>query len=566
MKNRRTQLLFQSALILAIVILVNIIASRFNFFIDLTEDKRFTLESSTLDLIDDVDDIIYIDVLLEGELNSSFTSLRNRLVEILNRFSKRNPNISFAFSNPSEGSIEEINNMRESLRNDGVIPTTLFMFENDQRVEKLIYPYAIINFGDRRIPVNLLEPIARGENEEQAVNRSAMLLEYKLASSIAKLMQERAPIVMFTEGNGELEGSQTAMLETLLSRTMRTGRINLDSTYYIDSNIDLLIVARPQEAISQRSQFILDQYLMKGGKIIWLIDQFYINLDSINNNKVYVPKPVEHGLDDMFFKYGLRINRNVVLDLENSKIPQVYGMAGNRVQQQLFPWVFHPLLQANPENAIVKNIDRVASTFPSTIEVLEGREGLSSQTLLTSSRYSRFQVYPSINISFEILRLEQRPEAYNKSFLPVAVLLEGEFESLFKNRVSQEMLSGLQAINETFIEKSPSTQQVFIADSDIIKNLYDPSSNRITPMGYNKWEEYTYEGNEDFIINTIDFMLDDYGLVNARSKNYKLRLLDQVKLRNEKLKWQVINMVLPVVLVILGAFVFAYLRRRRYTA
>ena len=234
---------------------------------------------------------------------------------------------------------------------------------------------------------------------------------------------------------GELEDNQTAMLETLLGRTMVTGRINLDSIYRIDSKVDIVIVARPLIEMSQRNQFILDQYVMNGGKIIWLIDQFHINLDSINNNKVYVPRPVNHGLDNMFFKYGLRLSQDLILDLENTKIPQVFGMSGGQVQQQLFPWVFHPLLKANPDESIVKNIDRVYSTFPSSIEVLLNDERRRSRILLTSSQYSRFQVYPSINISFEILRLEQRPEAYNKSNLPVAVMLDGEFESVFKNRV-----------------------------------------------------------------------------------------------------------------------------------
>jgi len=565
MKKGNTNILIQSALTIILIILVNLIAHRFYTYVDLTEDKRFTLEDATKKLVSDVDQTIFVEVLLEGQLNSGFIRLQNRCREVLDQLNNLNPNIEYSFTNTSEGTVEEINQRREKLRQEGIFPTTVFIFEDDQRVEKLIYPYAIINYGDRRIAVNLLEPLARGENEEEAVNRSAMLLEYKLASTISKLIAKKAPIIAFTEGHGELEANQTAMLETILGRTMNTLRIQLDSVYIINDEVDILIIAGPEEQLNERSQFIIDQYIMNGGNVIWLIEQFYINLDSINNNKVYVPRPVDHGLDDMFFKYGIRINRDVVLDLENTKIPQVYGMSGDRAQQQLFPWVFHPLLQGNQESSLVRNIDRVASYFPSTIEVLDSPESRNSTVLLTSSQYSRYQVYPSINISFETLRLPQKPEAYNKSYLPVAVMIEGTFNSYFKNRVSQAMMDGLRQINMDFKESSTSSKQAFIGDADIIKNLYDPATNRISPIGFNKWEGYTYEGNEDFIINTIDYMLDDYGLIEARSKSFKLRLLDQVRLKKEKLKWQAFNIALPVALVIILGLFFTYWRRRKYT-
>jgi len=565
MKKGNTNILIQSALTIILIILVNLIAHRFYTYVDLTEDKRFTLEDATKKLVSDVDQTIFVEVLLEGQLNSGFIRLQNRCREVLDQLNNLNQNIEYSFTNTSEGTVEEINQRREKLRQEGIFPTTVFIFEDDQRVEKLIYPYAIINYGDRRIAVNLLEPLARGENEEEAVNRSAMLLEYKLASTISKLIAKKAPIIAFTEGHGELEANQTAMLETILGRTMNTLRIQLDSVYIINDEVDILIIAGPEEQLNERSQFIIDQYIMNGGNVIWLIEQFYINLDSINNNKVYVPRPVDHGLDDMFFKYGIRINRDVVLDLENTKIPQVYGMSGDRAQQQLFPWVFHPLLQGNQESSLVRNIDRVASYFPSTIEVLDSPESRNSTVLLTSSQYSRYQVYPSINISFETLRLPQKPEAYNKSYLPVSVMIEGTFNSYFKNRVSQAMMDGLRQINMDFKESSTSSKQAFIGDADIIKNLYDPATNRISPIGFNKWEGYTYEGNEDFIINTIDYMLDDYGLIEARSKSFKLRLLDQVRLKKEKLKWQAFNIALPVALVIILGLLFTYWRRRKYT-
>ncbi|MBT8231644.1 MAG: gliding motility-associated ABC transporter substrate-binding protein GldG [Saprospiraceae bacterium] len=560
------QNIIQVLVVLAILLVINLLSGKFNIYADLTEDKIFTLEESTEQLLEDVDEKVLIEVLLSGDLDAQFVMLQNRVLELLKQFKSINSNIDFIISNPSDGTVKEANSVKENLRKDGIIPRTIFIQEKDQRVEKLIYPYAIINLGNRRIPVNLLEGIQRGEDETMAINRSVVLLEYKFASNIQKLISKRVPNIVFTKGNGELIEEQTAMLETMLSKTMATNRINLDSTFQISQNVDVLIVARPTQEISLRNRFIIDQYIMNGGKVIWFIDQFYIDLDSISVNKNYLPRPINHGLDDLFFKYGVRLNKNVVLDLENTKLPQVYGYSGGKPQQQLFSWVYHPLLVPNPENPIVKNIDRVASTFPSTIELLDTRGNLMSTPLLTSSRYSRYQVYPSINISFEIMRIEQKIEAYNKSYLPTAVIVEGEFESFFKNRVSSAMSETLKNIDASFVEKSKPTSQIFVTDSDIIKNLYDAKSNRISPLGFNKWEGYVYEGNQDFIINAIDYLIDDYGLVDSRSKNLKVRLLDNVEIRENKLKWQLINIILPLMIVVLGGLAFNYIRKKKFAA
>ncbi|NNK89156.1 MAG: gliding motility-associated ABC transporter substrate-binding protein GldG [Saprospiraceae bacterium] len=553
----------QTILIILIIVILNAIAQRINFFVDLTEEKRFTLTESTESLLKDVDDIVLIDILLEGELASSFQRLKNRTEEIVKQFRSVNPLIEYKFTNPSQGSVEEINQLRQQLSKDGIFPRNLLVTEGTQRVEKLIYPYAIIKYGERKIPVNLLEAIGRGGSEEEALNKSVKLLEFKLSSALNKLFLEEQPVILFTEGNGELREEQTAKLETDLGSTIITGRINIDSIYQIDAEkVDILIVAKPTRKLSTRSKFIIDQYIMSGGNVIWLIDQFHVNLDSINLKSPYVPRPIEHGLDDLFFKYGVRINKDLVLDLENSKIPQVIGMQGGQAQQQLFPWVYHPLLQGNPNSTIVRNIDRVSSTFASSVTPLDNPLELSYTTLLTTSNYSRFQLYP-MRLSFDILKLEQRPEAYNKKFLPVAIMVEGEFESLYKNRVTESMTQALNQINASFVEKSKKKSiQVFAGDGDIIKNLF--VKGRISPIGFNKWEGITYSGNNEFIMNIIDYILDDYGLMEARTKNVKLRLLDQVKLQEEGFKWQIINLLGPIIFVLLFALIFSYIRKKRF--
>ena len=548
-----------------IIILINAVCRQVNFFIDLTEEKKYTLANSTKSLLKEVDDIVFIEVLLEGDLDSGFKQLQNRTEEVLKQFRNINSNIEFSFKNPSVGSVDEINTLRQNLSKDGIYPTNLEVNEGSSRVEKMIYPYAIVQYGTRKTPVNLLQSIARGESKEQAFNKSEQLLEYKLITAIGKLFKETQPIVVFTTGQGELQDMQTAKLEDELSHTMTTGRVMLDSIYQLSQDADVLIVAKPTKPMSTRNKFIIDQYIMNGGKVIWLVDQFHINLDSINRNGVYIPASIDHNLDDMFFKYGVRINQNLVLDLENSKIPQVIGMQGGKAQTQLFSWVYHPLLQANSDNPIVKNIDRVSSSFPSSIEALETPLNLKQTPLLTSSKYARFQFSP-VRLSFDILRVEQKPSVYNKSYLPVAMLVEGEFESVYKNRVSEAMNQTLSQINASFKEKSERTAQIFVADGDLIKNLYNAQNNTISPIGFNKWEGVAYEGNRDFIINAIDYLLDDYGLIESRTKNIKMRLLNQVKLQKEKTKWQLINILGPILFVLLFGLGFTYWRRKRYAS
>ena len=562
-KKRSTKIIIQTFIFVGIVIFINLLSSKFYTYLDLTEDRRFTLEDSTIELLDNVDDVMTIDVLLQGDMTSGLTQLRQRTLEILKEFKSVNPNIEYKSIDLNEGTTEDINRIRRNLSNDGIVPVNLMVVEKDKRVEKLIYPYAVIKKGTLKLPINLLEPQERGESEAENINKSMIQLEYKLISSIEKVYRKRTPVIAFTQGNGELIESQTAKLATELSRTMVVEYFELDSLIKINSEVDVVVVAGPTKTISVKNQFKLDQFIMNGGKIVWLIDQFAVNLDSLNRNKIYVPRKLETGLESMLFKYGIRINSDLILDLQNTKIPQVIGNQGGKEQTQLLDWVYHPLLQGNQESAIVKNIDRVSSTFPSSIDILDSKKGIEYTPLLTSSKYARLQRYP-MRLTFEVLRVDQKNEAYNKPFLPAAVKLTGEFESFFKNKVTAEMSASLDQIDASFKDKSPKTSQVVITDSDIIKNLYDPSNNRISSMGYNKWTNQDFRGNQDFIINVIENLLDNYGLMDARTKSMKLRLLDQVEVTDHKLKWQIINVVLPVLLVIVFGVLFSLWRRKRY--
>ena len=565
MSNERSTYFVRTILVLAVIVVVNIVAGIFNVFVDLTEDKRFTLSDSTIDFIEGVDDIIYVRVLLDGEFPAGFKRLRAATLDRLEQFAAVNPLLEYNFEDPMDGTNEEKRQRQEQFKSMGMGPTNLRIADGDQVTEKFIYPFAVINYGSRQTIVNLLEPQGNLD-QETALNNSINLLEFKIANAIQKLTRKELPNVVFSTGHGEVPDFQTARLETDLKAFFDTGRLNLDSLVQLKpEDVQLLVVPAPQTAIPEKTQFVIDQYIMNGGKVLWLIENFKVNLDSININRLYVPEPVEHGLDDILFKYGVRVSKNLILDLKSTTIPQVIGQSGGKVQTQPFPWPYHVLAGTSSNNPIVKNINPVNFKFPSTVEILEREDGIKKEVLIASSENSRFQIYP-MRLTFEILRVPPDEAAFNKGPQPIAVLLEGEFESFFKNRVTAESEAVLKQVGASFTERSPKTKQIIISDADFMKNKYDPNTGQISAIGLNQQDRQVYEGNKSLIVNTIEYMCDDFGLLEARSKDFKLRLLDKVRTKTERTKWQVINLVMPLVLLWIFAFLFYFWRKRKYSS
>jgi gliding-associated putative ABC transporter substrate-binding component GldG len=555
----------QLLIIIAIVFVINIIASFIYSEYDLTDDKRFTLSENTKNLIAGADDNITIKVLLDGEFPAGFKRLQSSTRDILDKMRDINPNIVFEFEDPTEGSNLEIERKRKQLIEDNIIPINLSYSDGTQLVQKAVFPFAIINFKAKKYIINLLEEQKPGDDEDIILNKSVALLEYKFANAFQKMQSNRPKNVLFIQGNGELDESQTFRLESEIRKLHRVGRISLDTLMKVDSTIDLLIVAAPKTAMTIQNQFKIDQYLMSGGKIIWLVDKFQVSLDSINKYKFYVPSDIDLGLDDMFFKYGVRIMPDLILDLESSQIPQVIGMAGDKPQTKLFPWPYHLAAATESEHPIVKNIDRVNLFFPSSIDTLKTDGNVKKTVLLRSSKYSRAQLSP-VRLSFEMLKVAPDPSKYNDGKKPVAVLLEGEFESYFKNRLTPEFESTLKTIGVKFKDKSVNTKQIIVSDADFAKNLINTTTGDTEDIGYNKWERRFYKGNKDFALNAVEYMLDENNILEARSKEIKLRLLDAVKTKTEKTKWQFINVVLPVVILALFGIVYQYFRRRKYAS
>ncbi len=536
------------------------------FSIDLTEDKRFTFGEETKSFIRNVDDVIYAEVLMDGKLPAAFARLRKSAIDKLQDFNKINKNIQYNLVDPLEGDKEMIKSNQEALRKDGISPTQLTVYNGKDQEKKIIYPYVVFHFGERTMPVNLLEARDPRVDEDEVLNKAVALLEYKFASAIQKLRMKKNPVVVFTRGHDELTPLQTADLERTLRPVYSTGRITLDSVIQITKEIDVLIVAKPQRAFSTRDNFLIDQYIMNGGKVLWFIDPIFVNTDTVNaTNKLkqdFIPIPYELNLDELFFKYGFRVEPNIILDYECSAIPLFSGYSGNTPQFEPKKWYFHPLIAPDSRHPIVRNLDRISVFYPATIDTIKTKTEVSKTILLSSSAHSRTLTSPS-PINFEMVRQTITPEQFNRPAQPIAILLEGMFPSAFENRVSESFANSLAQIKAEFKSESVPTKMMVFSDGDLPGNAIS-SRGEPAPLGFNMYEQITYPANKNVILNSIEYMIDDNSIMNARNKQIKLRLLDEAKIEKSKRFWQWFALTLPVILVFSIFLLADYYRKRKY--
>ncbi len=561
--NFTWQSLTQTFLLMGIALFLNILAQPFYFLADLTEEKRYTLTDPTKKMLADLDEVIYIKILLDGEFPAGFKRLQNSVRQLLLDFQSESGLIEFSFENPSDGTVDEINERRTALAELGITPTNLRVKTTDGTSELLIYPYAQFFYKGRERAVNLLESEMIGVPSEVVLNNSIGLLEYKLTNTISKMLSFSKPAVLFTKGHGELAEEQLQALRLDLIDYYDTGFIELDSVVQIQQECKVLIVARPRAAFSEQDKFKIDQYVMNGGKVLWLIDRLAVNLDSLRVRNEYVPVEFPLNIEDMLFKYGARVQPNLVLDLECTNIPLISGQLGSGKQYDLFPWYYHPLVAPTSNHPIVKSLDRINMYFPSTIDTIRTSTPVKKTVLLQSSNLSRIQL-PPVRLSFEILRYDPDPSKFNKGRQNLAVLLEGEFPSLFKGRVSDSFNAGLEEMGLTFKEKSVSTKMIVVSDGDIAKNLLNPNGDGYQPVGFNPFERRVFTANNNFLINAIEYLIDENGVIEARGKDVKLRLLDTVKAKENQTKWQFINIILPILFLLLFGILYNWIRRRRY--
>lgn len=552
----KKQNITQLFLSLLIVASLNIIGSFVFTRLDLTAEKRYTLSDATKKLLKNLDDIVYFKVYLDGDLPAGFKRLRNETREMLNQFMAYSDNIQYEFIDPSEGTDKkQIKNLYQELYNKGIQPST-----HPIKKQSYIFPGAIVTYKERELPLQLLKS-PKTIASESVLNVSVQALEYNIASTIKKLSVTTKPKLAFIQGQGELDKYETGDIASSLADYYNVQYITLNHQLKALKDFKVAIIAKPDSAFDVKDKFILDQFIMKGGKVLWLIDPVFASMDSLSTSDQTIGIAQKLNIDDQLFKYGVRLNYDLIQDLDAMPIPVKTGNLGDQPQLTYLSWYFFPIIGPTIKNPIVNNLNAVKFEFVSSIDTV-GAKAVEKTVLLATSKYSRILPTP-VSISLDIMKEEPDERLFNKSNIPVAVLLEGTFTSCFKNRINDTIAKDKEI---DYRETSVPNRMIVISDGDVIKNLVQTSNGSKYPMplGYDRYTKETF-GNKDFLLNCIDYMCDDAGLMEVRSREVKLRLLDKTKITKQRFMIQLINTGLPVLLVLIFAVINGFLRKRKYT-
>lgn len=553
-RSPRAQALLQTALVLAIIFALNLLATRFYHRFDLTKEKRFTLTSATQKMLSNLDDVVYVRVFLEGDLPPGFRRLRNATQDMLDEFRSYAP-IEYEFIDPTA---DNDTALITDILKAGLKPTPLIQ-QKQGYSEQYIYPGALVTYKGRTLATDLLQQqLNRGPQE--TLNNSIGLLEFNLANAINKIQQNDRPKIAFLRGQGELPNQYVQDIGNDISRFYVLDTFDLNKNDFIPKTYQAIIIAKPTQPFSELNKFKLDQYVMNGGRILWLVENVQANIDSLQRGSL-VATNYELNLEDLLFKYGVKLNFDLVEDVQSVTVP---FMADATKMVQL-PWPYYPLVSNhNNEHVVSKNLDAVLLRFAGTIDTTTKLKNPIKRTpLLKTTPYTRIKTAP-IEINAEESRQKPNPADFNGGEQTVAMALEGSFPSLFKNRLdasTQQIIDNNP--NLTRREESLPTKMIIVADGDVIANDLDRRNNRNLPLGFYRYTNQTF-ANKEFLINAVEWLTDDYGIVEARNKEIKLRLLDTQRIEVERTFWQFVNLVLPVLLVLVFGVAYYFWRRKKY--
>lgn len=553
LKNRSN--LIKIGLLLVILIGVNWIGTVIYKRFDLTQDKRYTLSESAKATVKDVDSPLIVDVFLEGNFPSEFRRLRNETQQLLEEFALDNAHISFNFINPLADEKSSDTNI-EQLIARGLDPLQLSVKDNGKTSQELLFPWALASYNDQTVKIPLIKNKI-GATQQELVTNSIQHLEYSFAEGFQKLVTPKSKKIAILRGNGELEDKYLAdFLKTLKELyfiapfTLESVASNAEGTLNKLNDFDLIIAAKPTKAFTEEEKFVLDQYTMNGGKSLWLTERIIMDKDSLFNDEargVAIIKDLN--LNDFFFKYGVRINPVIVNDLYSAPITIAMG-EGSNAQFQPLKWPYSPLAAGNPEHPITSNLNLVKFDFSSQLDTL--KSSTHKTVLLQSSKLTKLEGVPS-EISLEIVTQDQDPSTYNAGPQNLAVLLDGKFTSVYKDRI-KPFITAHKDI-------SVDTKMIVIADGDIIKN--EVVKNQPQELGFDRWTGQSF-GNKEFLLNAVNYLLNDDGLLYLRTRDINIAFLDAQKSETDKTQWQLITIVLPLVLLGVFGIVFNYLRRKKY--
>ena len=581
MENKRKSLkksqIVSFLVTLVIIIVINVIGSFVFTRFDLTSEKRYTLSNTTKDILGDLNDYVYFKVYLEGDFPAGFKKLRRETKEMLDEFRAYSKYIDYEFINPSDfDDATERNEVYQSLYQAGLNPTELSVQNRDGSSKQMvIWPGVVVSYGnDRELAVDLLES-QLGQSSEEALNASMQNLEFRLIEAVKTITQLEKPMVAFTEGHGELEDKYVYDIMQTLSQHYNVSRVaiegKIDALMHrteADENgkvkafpsYDAIVIAKPTEPFDEKDKFLIDQYIMHGGKVLWLVEPVMATMDSLQSQESTIAVDMDLNLDDMLFKYGVRMNHDLLLDLNCAALPVRTGQVAGQAQLEYFRWFYFPLLQAASDHPMVKNMNGIKADFVSSLDATTSANGINQIPLLKTSDYTKVSGSP---VFITLAMLKQTPDGrmFPSKGKNVAYLLKGSFESLYANRLPQEIIDSEEM---QFMEQSKPTAMIVVADGDIIRNQIDVKRQMPLALGFDQYTGNTY-GNKEFIQNAISYLVDGEGIIDIRSRELKIRLLDKAKISSSGVKWQMINTLVPVGLIVILGFVMAFIRKKKYS-
>jgi ABC-2 type transport system permease protein len=568
-RNRRASDLSELLIGMAIVGLVLFIGSFFRLRLDLTSEQRYTLTPATKELARGLEDVAFVKVYLTGELPADLKRLERATRDVLDEMHAIQPErLQFSFVDPNASSDEKTRReVYDNLQQQGLTYTSIRMKEKGGRSERIVFPGALVTFRDKTVPVQLLKT-QMSTPDADIVNRSVNNVEYELASAIRQAVTKVRPRIAFLEGHGELPAIEVADITQALRAQYDVARVRIDgrvdalsrkdeaSKYRVNA-YDALIIAKPDSAFSDRDRYVIDQFVMNGGRVLWCIDALDPHLDSLRKNQYSMALPLELGIEELLYAYGARLNKDLVLDRSCAPIELYTQPYGNQRKLERFPWYFEPISIPESAHPLVANIDPVHFRFVGSIDTI-GVDSVRKTVLLTSSPLSFAQRAP-VRVSLSIVEMDQAFERRATPRLPLAVLLEGRFPSAYADRIPTAFR---ESPDVAFRDRSPRTAQLVIADGDVIANRVDPSKGMYYMLGYDRYANAKIYGNRELILNAMNYLLDDRALISIRSRAITLRQLDADRVEKDRRAWQAINLVLPLALTALFGLLYHQHRRR----
>ncbi len=562
--------IIQAVIAIAIILLLNFISANVFTRIDLTTDKRYTISENTKELLNSIDEVLFFRIYLDGDLPAGFKRLQSATVELLNEFrAYAGDNIQYEIINPSESESKNTRNkIYQQLYNKGLNPTNLNIKDNDGSTsQKIIFPGILVSYNGNEFPVNILKNNV-AFSPDANLHSSIQALEYELSFAVKQLTTDRLPLIGFVEGHGELDPIHLNDMASTLSQFYGLVRvkINGDATSLTDSlgnNIfDLLVIAKPENEFSEQDKYIIDQHIMRGGNTLWLIDNVKIDIDSLTRTSTTIALPHNLNLDDQLFTYGVRINPNLMQDMQCAVIPVNTAINGQKPKFVPAPWVYYPLLIPSTDHPVSKNVDLVKTQFISQIDTVGLDPKIKKSVILKTSNYSRTAVTPAL-IDLSMVSEKIEPSIFSKPEMIAGILLEGNFKSVYTNRITPSTKGKFKPV---FIEQSNEAKMIVISDGDIIKNEVRGVGENIQPLalGYDRFTKQTF-GNKEFLLNCINYLCNNEDIIETRSKEYKLRMLNKAEITEYKTKWQFINVALPIIITIIAGLAYSRYRKNKYT-